>query len=258
MTTIEQYAQQALSLMDLTSLTDTESAQDIITLCQQAHSAKGDTAAICIFPRFIPLAKKTLAELNASDIKVATVTNFPAGGDDSVVALAETNAAIAYGADEVDLVFPYQALIQGNSEIGYDMVKACKSACQTANVLLKVIIESGELESADLIKQASEICIEAGADFIKTSTGKVAVNATLEAADVMLSAIAAKNTSVGFKAAGGVKTAEDAGKYISLAADKLGTDWVTASRFRFGASGLLNNLLHTLGDTTVEQTETKY
>ena len=244
------YAKQALALMDLTSLTDNETITEIETLCAQAHSAAGDTAAICIYPRFIPYAKKKLSELNAANIKIATVTNFPSGGDDLAIAVAETSAAIVYGADEVDLVFPYQALMAGNETIGFDMVKACKQVCEKAGVVLKVIIETGELKTDELIRQASEICINAGADFIKTSTGKVAVNATPQAAKVMLEAIKANNTNVGFKAAGGVRSAEDAKVYIDMAANLLGNDWVNSQRFRFGASGLLNNLLETLGHNT--------
>ena len=107
MSTIETYAQRALEMMDLTSLTDSESAADIIALCHNAKSPKGNTAAICIFPRFIPLAKKTLAAQGTPEVKIATVTNFPHGNDDLEIAVAETKAAVAYGADEVDVVFPY-------------------------------------------------------------------------------------------------------------------------------------------------------
>ena len=181
-------AQRALSLMDLTSLTDSETEQDIINLCQQAKSSAGSTAAICIYPRFVPMAKKILKAQQTPQIKIATVTNFPHGNDDIDIALAETQAAVAYGADEVDLVFPYKALMQGNPDIGFDMVKVCKQACGDI-AKLKVIIETGELKSAELIQQASEISINAGADFIKTSTGKVAVSATPEAAKIMLEVI---------------------------------------------------------------------
>ena len=246
MTTIENYAQRALEMMDLTSLTDSESAEDIITLCQNAKSAKGNTAAICIFPRFIPLAKKALAAQGTPEVKIATVTNFPHGNDDINIAVAETKAAVAYGADEVDVVFPYRALISGNETIGYDLVSACKNACPE-NVQLKVIIETGELKTDALITKASEISIAAGADFIKTSTGKVAVNATPEAAKLMLTVIKEKNTAVGFKPAGGVKNAEDAAIYLDLASDILGENWASKSNFRFGASSLLTNLLNTLG-----------
>ena len=240
------YAQQALSMMDLTTLTDNETSEEIITLCKQAKSAKGNTAAICIYPRYIPVAKKQLAAQGTPEVKVATVTNFPHGNDDVAIAVTETKAAVAYGADEVDVVFPYRALIAGNEEVGFELVKACKEACGD-NVQLKVIIETGELKTDALIKRASEISIDAGADFIKTSTGKVAVNATPEAANIMMQVIKDKNPAVGFKPAGGVRTAEDAKVYLDMATDLLGDDWLSPARFRFGASSLLNNLLVTLG-----------
>ncbi|QOL24918.1 deoxyribose-phosphate aldolase [Thalassotalea sp. LPB0316] len=246
MTDLTVYAQQALSMMDLTTLTDSETSQDIITLCQQAKSAKGNTAAICIYPRFIPVAKKQLASQGTPEIKIATVTNFPHGGDDIDIAVTETKAAVAYGADEVDVVFPYRALISGDEQIGFDLVKACKAACGSG-VQLKVIIETGELKTDALIQLASEISIAAGADFIKTSTGKVAVNATPEAAKIMMQVIKDKNPKVGFKPAGGVRTAQDAKIYLDMAKDILGEAWLTPERFRFGASSLLNNLLVTLG-----------
>jgi len=125
--------------------------------------------------------------------------------------------------------------------------RACKETCSRAGVLLKVIIESGELKEEALIRRASEICIDAGADFIKTSTGKVAVNATPEAARIMLEVIREKDPKVGFKAAGGVRDAKTAKAYMDLAGEILGDDWVTPSHFRFGASGLLGALLSELG-----------
>jgi deoxyribose-phosphate aldolase len=257
MSDLKNIAQRALSLMDLTSLSDNETEQEIKALCQQAKSAGGETAAICIFPRFVPMAKKILKAQQTPQIKVATVTNFPHGNDDLVIALAETQAAVAYGADEVDLVFPYRALMQGNADIGFDMVKVCKKACGE-NAKLKVIIESGELKSAELIQKASEIAINAGADFIKTSTGKVPVNATPEAAKIMLEVIKNKNVDVGFKPAGGVKNAEDAAVYLDLADSILGAEWADNNHFRFGASSLLNSLLATLGHNTENNSSTSY
>ena len=257
MSDIKSTAQRALSLMDLTSLSNTETDQEIIDLCHQASSLAGETAAICIFPRFIPIAKKALKAQQTPQIKVATVTNFPHGNDDIDIALAETKAAVAYGADEVDLVFPYRALIQGNENIGFDMVKVCKQACTDA-VKLKVIIETGELKTKALIQKASEISINAGADFIKTSTGKVAINATPEAAKIMLKVIKDKNTAVGFKAAGGVRNATDAGIYLNLADTILGSDWADAKHFRFGASSLLANLLDTLGHQSDHNNKSTY
>jgi len=257
MSDLKTVAQRALSLMDLTSLTDMETVDEINALCQQAKSAAGETAAICIFPRFVPIAKKLLKAQQTPQIKVATVTNFPHGNDDIDIALAETQAAVAYGADEVDLVFPYRALIQGNESIGFDMVKVCKQACGEL-AKLKVIIESGELKSAELIQKASEIAINGGADFIKTSTGKVPVNATPEAAKIMLEVIMNKNVDVGFKPAGGVRNAEDAAVYLELADNILGPEWADNNHFRFGASSLLNSLLITLEHRTEQNTNSSY
>ena len=243
---LQQAAQRALQLMDLTTLNDNDTDASVIALCHQAKSPAGHTAAVCVYPRFVPVARKTLKEIGAVDIKIATVTNFPHGNDDIGIAVAETKAAVAYGADEVDVVFPYRALMAGNQEIGFELVKACKAACGD-DVMLKVIIESGELKTPELIRAASEIAISAGADFIKTSTGKVAVNATPEAAKIMLEVIKEKNPAVGFKAAGGVKNAEQAADYLALAESVLGENWVSAKTFRFGASSLLGSLLQTLG-----------
>lgn len=245
MSELRELAHFAIGVVDLTTLNDDDTEQSITELCLHAKTAVGHTAAICIYPRFIPIARKTLAKVGAQDIKIATVVNFPLGRDDIDIALAETKAAIAYGADEVDLVFPYQALQDGDQQIGFDMVSACKKECGEA-VLLKVIIEAGELASDFLITLASNISIDAGADFIKTSTGKVAVNATLEASRLMLEAIKASGKNVGFKAAGGVRTTEQAGQYLQLAKEIMGEEWVDASHFRFGASGLLTDLLKTV------------
>jgi deoxyribose-phosphate aldolase len=253
MTDLQKTAKEAIGLMDLTTLNDDDTEQKVIDLCHQAKSMAGDTAAVCIYPQFIAIARKTLHAQDRNNIQIATVTNFPHGNADLKRAVFETENAIALGADEVDVVFPYKALIEGDETIGYELVKACKAAC--GNILLKVIIESGELKTPELISRASEISIYAGADFIKTSTGKVAVNATLEAARIMLQVIKDKNPNVGFKAAGGVKDAETAKAYLDLAREILGDEWVTPAHFRFGASSLLNNLLAELDLSEAKQTE---
>ncbi|PAJ73613.1 deoxyribose-phosphate aldolase [Pseudoalteromonas sp. NBT06-2] len=238
-------AQTALGLMDLTTLNDNDTNEAVVSLCQQAKTSVGETAAICIYPQFIFAAKQAFKNLNVSDIKIATVTNFPHGNDDVTEAVKQTKQAVELGADEVDVVLPYRALIAGNSQIGFDLVSACKQACGD-DVLLKVIIESGELKDPELIKLASEISIDAGADFIKTSTGKVSINATLESAKIMLNVIKCKKPSVGFKAAGGVRTVSEAKEYLDLAAKIMGSGWINTKHFRFGASSLLANLLSIL------------
>lgn len=245
MSDLQKAASLAITLMDLTTLNDDDTYQKVIQLCHNAKSQAGNTAAVCIYPRFIPIARKTLKAIAATDVKIATVTNFPHGGDDLDIAFAETKAAVAYGADEVDVVFPYQALIAGNEQIGTELVAGCKAICGDT-VLLKVIIETGELKTDALITLASKICIEAGADFIKTSTGKVPVNATPEATKLMLEAIKASGKKVGFKAAGGVKNARVASEYMQIARDIMGDNWVNPDNFRFGASSLLASLLSEL------------
>lgn len=249
MSDLKTAALRALKLMDLTTLNDDDTDAKVIELCKNAKTVVGNTAAVCIYPRFIPVAKKQLREQGTPEVRIATVTNFPHGNDDIEIAVAETKAAVAYGADEVDVVFPYRALMAGNAEVGFELVKQCKAACGD-NALLKVIIETGELKTEALIKQASEISINAGADFIKTSTGKVPVNATPEYAQIMLNVIKDMGVekTVGFKPAGGVRTAEDAQQYLAMADEILGAEWADSRHYRFGASSLLANLLHTLGE----------
>ncbi|CAM2900784.1 deoxyribose-phosphate aldolase [Vibrio mytili] len=258
MSDLKAAALRALKLMDLTTLNDDDTNEKVIALCHDAKTAVGNTAAICIYPRFIPIAKKTLREQGTPDVRIATVTNFPHGNDDIEIAVAETKAAVAYGADEVDVVFPYRALMAGDEKVGFELVKQCKAAC--GDILLKVIIETGELKEEALIKKASQICIEAGADFIKTSTGKVPVNATPEYARMMLEVIRDMGVAetVGFKPAGGVRTAEDAAAYLAMADEILGDNWVDARHYRFGASSLLTNLLNTLEVTDEKADPTAY
>ncbi|MCE8017062.1 deoxyribose-phosphate aldolase [Halomonas sp. MCCC 1A17488] len=246
MTELQQAARQALALMDLTSLNEDDSDAVIRELCARANTPAGHPAAVCVYPAFVPTAREALAEQGlAGKVKVATVTNFPHGEADIERAAAETRAAVASGADEVDVVFPYRALMAGDAEVGRALVAACKRECGDA--VLKVILETGELKVAGLIDRAGMLAIDGGADFLKTSTGKVAVNATLDAAKILLTAIKASGRDVGFKAAGGVRTVEDAAAYLQLAEQVMGADWITPAHFRFGASGLLGSLLETLG-----------
>lgn len=245
-TNLTQTARQALSLMDLTSLNADDTDTDIESLCQQAKTPFGHPAAVCVFPQFVVTARRALtAHTLSGEVKIAAVTNFPDGDADIMKAARETREAVASGADEVDVVLPYRTLINGDEDTCLEFVEMCQAACG-GQALLKVILETGEIKDPALIKRASEIAIEGGADFIKTSTGKVAVNATLEAAEIMLNAINDSGQDVGFKAAGGVSTTEDAAEYLALAADIMGPAWITPKHFRFGASGLLTNLVATL------------
>src|SRR5690554_620684 len=252
--TMTDAALRALQLMDLTSLNHSDTPATITALCEAANTPYGSPAAVCVYPEMVVWAKHELARLNLAQVKVATVTNFPDGHEDIKRAVAETERAVAAGADEVDVVFPWRALQAGDDKCGQQLVAACKEACANT-AILKVIIESGELKTPELIRRASDIAIAAGADFIKTSTGKVPINATLDAAEVMLRAIQESGTQCGFKAAGGVRTAADAEAYLTLATSIMGDAWLTPAHFRFGASSLLTHLLATLTGSSADTQE---
>ncbi|TVR99343.1 MAG: deoxyribose-phosphate aldolase [Wenzhouxiangellaceae bacterium] len=240
-------ARLALSLLDLTSLNETDTEDDILRLCQRANTASAHVAAVCVWPRHVAVACRALVEQSLQGkIKVATVINFPEGTAAADQVLAELAAALASGADEIDLVFPYRALIAGDALTGKQLVERVRRGLEGR--CLKVILETGELGDERLIRFASQIAIDAGADFLKTSTGKVKCNATLAAARVMLEAIRDSGRQVGFKAAGGIRTTADAAAYLDLAADILGPEWTRPECFRFGASSLLDELLRTLGE----------
>jgi len=190
-----------------------------------------------------------LEALHGSGIPVCAVANFPGGEATPDAAAAETAAAVASGASEVDVVFPYRALLAGDSHAGLSLVRACREACGE-HVLLKVILETGQLQSAGNIRHAAEIAIEGGTDFIKTSTGKTQPAATREAAGIMFDAIAASSRhgrSIGFKASGGIRTVDDASVYLSLFERKFGSGSASAQNFRIGASGLFRELLNVVG-----------
>ena len=252
---LEETAKTALSLLDLTDLTDNCDAAAIEKLCKQAQTPFGTTAAICIWPRFVAQARGILGKGHA--VKIATVVNFPSGELAVADVIAETKQAIADGADEIDLVIPYRAFLADNETAVTEMVTAVKAAC-TPPVILKTILETGEIKDAALIRKASDLAIAAGSDFIKTSTGKVAVNATLAAAEVMMTAIRDSGKPVGFKPAGGVRTVADARDYLALAASILGEGWATPKTFRFGASGLLGDILSVLGGQSAPSAPASY
>ena len=174
-------------------------------------------------------------------MRVATVVNFPRGESAPEEVVQETRAARAAGAHEIDLVFPWRALIGGDRGAGHELVSRCKEACGDAP--LKVILETGELRTAELIRDASRIALAAGADFLKTSTGKAPVNATPEAVALMLEVIGEHGGRAGLKVAGGVATVADVQRYIALAADAYGAERLSPATLRFGASSLLKVLL---------------
>lgn len=231
--------QKIVSLIDLTLLGDNDTDKDILKICSKARNSLGNVAALCVYKEFIPVVKKELG----ADFKVATVVNFPNGDSSIENTLNETKQALTLGADEIDLVIDYKEYIEkASSEKSKQMVSQVKTLCD--NKTLKVIIESGELQSPELIEKVSSDVINAGADFIKTSTGKTRVGATLEAAEAMLKTIKRLDEKVGFKASGGIKNYTQAVAYVELADKILSSNYINPKTFKFGVSSLLDNLLN--------------
>ena len=232
------FALLSVSLIDLTDLSDEASAEQAAALAQRALALPVPVAALCIWPRFVA---QTHQALQGSSIKVATVVNFPHGGEHIAATCDETKRAVQEGADEIDLVLPWQAFLDGRESEAAHMIRAVRAACDTAH--LKVILETGALREEKYISGASRLALAEGADFLKTSTGKIAISATPEAARIMLEEIKSSGQNVGFKASGGLRTYEQARLYFDLAEEIMGTGWAKPDHFRYGASGLLDTLL---------------
>jgi deoxyribose-phosphate aldolase len=238
-------ARRLLSLTDLTSLNESDDERAIQKLLKLASTEVGKVAAVCCWSRFIPVAKPVL---EASAIALAVVANFPAGVADANAAAAETAAAVAAGANEVDVVFPYRALLSGDELSGLKLVEACRAACGE-HALLKVILETGQLKSDRNISAAAQIACEGGAHFLKTSTGKTHPGATPEVAAVMLDVIAMygkRGKKIGLKVSGGIRTIEQATQYLELYEDHFGAGSATPATFRIGASSLVSDILSVL------------
>ena len=243
-------AARALALLDLTELGDRATDADVRSLCARAVGPHGSVAAVCVWPRHVALAATLL---QGTAVRVATVVNFPAGLDDIDTVVELARAAQSDGADEIDLVLPYRALLAGDQRGPSLMVAAVRQAVTSgAGHTLKVILETGELVDPATIRSAAEIAIRNGADFIKTSTGKTPISATLAAADVMLRTIRDLDPAVGLKPSGGIRSLADATAHLAQADKIMGPTWASAATFRFGASGLLTALEAALdGDPTM-------
>ena len=246
-------AARLLPLIDLTSLNDAQD-DDIAELCRAARTPHGTVAALCSWPAFVGKMRNAL---EGNGIGVAAVVNFPEGVAPLSEVLAEAKSALEAGADELDLVWPYRAWLAGETGAACDQVAAVKRLCE-GRARLKVILESAELGNPERVLAASRDAIAAGADFIKTSTGKLAGGASPAAAEAMLQAIEEAGGHIGFKASGGIRSLEDAGCYLSLAEERFGLDWPTAERFRIGASRLLGEILEALDEAPAAATETAY
>jgi len=239
----------AVSMMDLTTLEGNDTAGKIAFLCRKAMQPLDpryqapSCAAVCVYPNLVRIARKFLEH---SSVKVASVaTAFPAGLIPAKLKLREVRSAVRDGADEIDMVINRANFLAGEYERIFDQIAATREACDAAR--LKVILETGELQTYDNVRLASEVAMRAGADFIKTSTGKISPAATMPVTLVMLEAIRdyfyETGIRIGMKPAGGIRTAREALAYLVMVKETLGDDWLTPALFRFGASTLLNDVL---------------
>lgn len=280
-----QAARRAVGLLDLTSLGDADDAAVAVALCRRAVApfgaaprraalngeASGDetsggenpgdqnpgdenarVAAVCLWPRFIGAARAALA---GGGVKIAVVVDFPRGGGDPPAVAAAIRAAVADGADEIDVVAPYRRFLAGDAAFFSETLSAARVACG-AGVKLKVILESGAFDDLKTLRAAADLALAAGADFLKTSTGRREPGATPAALDVFFDALRAAgdvgctpgsrtlgSRTPGVKASGGVRTAEQAAAYLAQADRRMGAGWATPDTFRFGASALLDALI---------------
>jgi deoxyribose-phosphate aldolase len=238
-----------VSMMDLTTLEGSDTPGKIAFLCRKAMQPLDpryqapSCATVCVYPNLVRIAKKFL---ETSSVKVASVaTAFPGGLMPTKLKLQEVRGAVRNGADEIDMVINRARFLTGEYERVFDEIAATSEACGAAH--LKVILETGELQTYDNVRLASEIAMRAGADFIKTSTGKISPAATMPVTLVMLEAIRDyfydTGIRIGMKPAGGIRTAKEALAYLVMVKETLGDDWLTPALFRFGASTLLNDVL---------------
>ena len=240
----------ALSMIDLTTLEGADTEEKVKQLCYKAHHLHDSipglptTAAVCVYPNFV---KTAVQELKGTNVKVASVaTAFPSGQSSAEVKLLDTKIAVDNGAHEVDMVISRGKFHSGDYNFVFDEIAIIKEACGK-NVRLKVILETGELGELDKVRRASDIAMHAGADFIKTSTGKISPAATLPVTLVMLEAIRdyyyETGIMIGMKPAGGISNSKLALQYLLMVKETLGGKWLTNEYFRFGASSLANDVL---------------
>ncbi|MCP5551521.1 MAG: deoxyribose-phosphate aldolase [Akkermansiaceae bacterium] len=238
----------AVRMMDLTTLEGADTPGKVRQLCAKARDpmparfACPPCAAVCVYPSLAPVARECL---EGSGLHIAAVaTGFPSGQYPLDLRLADVRDAVAAGADEIDMVISRGAFLAGDYNRVFDEIVAVKAACGSAH--LKVIFETGELQTYDKVRFVSQLAMEAGGDFIKTSTGKVSPAATLPVTLVMLEAVRdffhATGKKIGVKPAGGIRTAKEALHYLVMVKETLGDDWLTPDLFRFGASSLLRDV----------------
>jgi deoxyribose-phosphate aldolase len=237
-------ALRALRLLDLTDLSEAATEARALQLCAKARGGGGlpPVAAVCVWPQFVGIARRAL---EGSPVRVATVANFPAGGTNVVRVAGDVAEALDDGADEIDIVLPWRTFLAGDPALAQDMVAEARGVCGQAT--LKVILETGQYPDEASIAAAARLAIAAGADFLKTSTGKSAVSATPEAARTLLEVIRQAPRAVGLKVSGGLRSLGDARTYLDLADAMMGPDWASPATFRLGASTLHGALASAIG-----------
>ena len=251
-------ARLSLACLDLTSLNDADTEDDIARLCERAQAPLGPVAAVCVWPRLAAFARSQLP----AHIGVAAVANFPDGSTDVERAVRDTDEIVQAGAQEVDVVLPWRALQAGDEAAVAAVLRSVRRACE--GLTLKVILESGELGAngdTTLITRASRLALAEGADFLKTSTGKTTRHASLSAAEAMLTAIASDALSrarVGLKPSGGLRTVADVQPYLALVAQHLGSGALNPKRFRIGASSLYADIEAILAGASSAPTGSTY
>lgn len=250
---LNNYLNKIVTFIDLTTLEGSDTFDRVKALCDKAKKPSLDknipsVAAVCIYPRFIKFVKENLANTGINTASVST--SFPSGQVPLFLKLDEVKYCVDEGADEIDMVISRGEFLSGNYNFVADEISKIKELCAPANVHLKVILETGELKTFENIYLASVMAIDSGADFIKTSTGKMNPAATLEAAYIMLTAIKdyyeKTKKKIGFKPAGGIRKAEESISYLSLVKNILGDEWCNNKLFRIGASSLLDDVVNKL------------
>lgn len=221
-------------MIDLTDLSDDHGENGIDRLLRDARDH--GTAAVCVWPEYVERATQAL---EGTGVRVATVADFPGGDGAPASVLASVDGSLAAGADEIDLVLPYRLVVAGRTSEAGESVASVADRVHRGGALLKVILETGELGERELVVTAGQLAVDAGADFLKTSTGKTSAGASLDAVDAMIDVVAGADREVGLKPSGGISTVAAAMRYMELVERRLGDDAVTPQRLRFGASSLL-------------------
>jgi deoxyribose-phosphate aldolase len=235
-----------MSLIDATCLDEQAAEETILNLCQLVKSAPTRVASICVYPKWISVVKKYFEQ---GKMTITTVINFPKVTLDSQTMQRQIKAAIEDGADEIDIVFPYETFDLNKPQATMNFLQSAKAAC--GDHILKVIIESGEAPSIEWIEKATHCVVESGADFVKTSTGKTPIGATPEAVKAIAYALQEADRPCGLKISGGVRTIEQANNYLHIVESILGKSFITPSWLRFGASSLLDICIQRVGEENV-------